>query len=309
MDLTLISILDYVRPAGGKSCKESSVKNNIFGILPLVATASLANAVPVAKSCNGCSESQVLNFAATLGGGQHYVYNISGAAVYLVSVQCEPNGQGGTTCYPGDEVAVPSGVTTAFNKYHSLYVAFNYSEKFNDTVTVNLPGQGTVHADGTPTDDGRINAYDTLFFSALENQVLNYLNSPANYSNIDANIVDFLQNFDSKVINFQNMSSMFQVKFNDGSVRNYKWNHATGTFEPIPNTARDAHGNLIPESAPGKSTGYLFGDTAHHYDYANIYWDLMHRSASPPYCIQTDWAPVTQPDGTITWTLTCVRTN
>lgn len=255
-------------------------------------------ATPVAISCNGCTQTQILNLGKSLGIGNHYIYDLPGNAIYLLHGECEPNSTSTVTCYTPDVETVSAPITTQFSQYHTLYVQNRNTEIFNETITVSLPSGNPVGRDGFPLDNGKINAYDTLVASYLENQVLDYLNNPASWIGAQAIALQTAQAAQSQVINFNGLSLVVIAKYNDGSMRSYKYDPNLHSFAPIPNSARDAHGNTILENGlPNRNAIFNFSgsDGAPNgpggYDYHNLFWDLLMRSPPPGdvTCVQLGW--------------------
>lgn len=269
----------------------------------LFAVSNYAAASVIANSCNGCTESQIAIRAQSQGRGMHYIYDLPHNRMHLLKVECEPDGKGGTECFPGEELAVPADVKNVFDDYHSLYLANGASEVYDGTVHVDIPSGNPVLPSGSPMDGGWINAYDTLRIGALEKKIIDYLNNPSHWTGAAAVVVQAAQIVQSNVVNFAGASLVVVVVYTDGSERRYKYNTGTHTFEPLPNSSSDAHGNPLPEEPPHKNDSYIFngggsGNGPDGYDRKNIFWDLEHMAPTEPYCIQETW------DGE---RLTCVR--
>lgn len=260
----------------------------------LFVVSSYAAAAAIATSCNGCTDTQIANRAQAQGRGSHYIYDLPHNRMHLLKVECEPDGKGGTECFPGEELTVPADVKNVFDDYHALYLTNGASEVYDGTVHVDIPSGNPVLPSGSPMDNGWINAYDTLHFGALENKIIDYLNDPAHWTGAAAVVVQAAQIVQSNVVNFQGASLVVAVVCNDGSKRRYKYNTSTHTFEPLPNSSSDAHGNPLPEQPPRKDDAYDFhgggsGNGPDGYDHKNVFWDLEHAAPSTPYCIQETW--------------------
>ncbi len=272
--------------------RTENIKKYILGIV-LIATAPLAVAASTALNCNGCTELQLLARAQQMGRGYHYIYNLPGNAIHLFYTQCEPSGVGGTACY-ADEQGVSSDVENVFSQYSALYAKNGNSEHFSEQFSVDLPSGSPVGRDGKPQDNGSINAYDTLVAGWLENKVVDYLNNPMSWTGAQAAAIQTAQIAKSDIINFSGASLVVTAVLNDGSRRTYKYDTNSNTFTPIADTARDAHGNTIPESTPKAGSEYIFnggkdGNSGPGYDLHNLFWELEHTPPTDPTCAEENW--------------------
>lgn len=267
---------------------------NTLAVALICAFSSCAVAAPIATSCNGCTDTQIAVRAQSKGRGQHYIYDLAHNQIHLLEVECEPDGKGGTECFAGGELAVPTDVKKVFDDYRALYTANGSSELFDGTVHIDIPSGNPVLPSGSHTDGGWINAYDTLHTGALEKKITDYLNAPSHWTGVSGIVVDIAQIVQSSVLNFAGASLVVVVVFTDGSERRYKYNTSTHLYEPLANSASDAHGNPLPEQPPRKDDSYVFGggpsgNGPDGYDMKNIFWDLEHAAPSPGYCIQLTW--------------------
>jgi hypothetical protein len=260
----------------------------------LFVTSSYATAAVIATSCNGCTDNQIAIRAQAKGRGLHYIYDLPRNQMHLLKVECEPDGKGGTECFPGEELSVAADVKSVFDDYHALYLSNGASEIYDGTVHVDIASGNPVLPTGSHTDNGWINAYDTLHASALEKKIIDYLNDPAHWTGATAIVVQAAQIVQSNVVNFAGASLVVKVVYSDGSERRYKYSTTTHTFEPLPNSANDAHGNSLVELPPRRDDSYIYnggsaGNGPDGYDHKNAFWDLEHSAPTTPYCIQETW--------------------
>lgn len=150
-----------------------------------------------------------------------------------------------------------------------------------------------VHVDLTPKpgasfgDNGYLNAYDTVRSPTNNQAVLNWLDSTnftvQNVSGalspfptspaLESALVNWMNSIKTSLVSFQ-VTISITVVFNDGSMRTYTVT-PSGQWATVPNTAKDAHGNPIPETRDavagnGSSVSYVFGGTAPNYDQNNL---------------------------------------
>ncbi len=245
-----------------------------------VAPDAMTHPSSLAYACNGCSNSQIMAMAELKGAGEYYIYDHVGNVIHLIDVQCEPK-LGGRTCY-GNEGVVPSDVDSVFSQYHSAFVANGASESFAYTMSgVSLLSGNPVDGNHQPVDNGFINAYDTIMSGALGDKVIAYINNSHNYSGFYGIVVTILNPINTPIVKFEQMSAVVVVEFVDGSKRTYLFDKALKTYNPVEGTARDSHGNTIPEKNPARGTMYFFnGDPNHNpYDLRNI---ISILPAAPP---------------------------
>ncbi len=239
-----------------------------------------ANAV-MARACNGCTESQIMSQAELSGvAGDRYIYDLPGNSIHHISVECEPI-SGGKTCY-GYEEDVDSKIVSTFNAYRGAWQQNSASESFATTMHVDLPSGHPTGPEGESTDDGYVDAYDTLTIAQLDDNVVNYLNNPVNYSGFYATVVGILTPYAISPVQFDKLSMVVNVLFHDGSKRTFVFNKTTRTYEPQADSARDSHGNQLAEKAPLRGTTYYYGPdpTSRPYDSWNM--DVLITGHVPP---------------------------
>jgi len=268
---------------------------------------ALANGAAQGFSCTGCSAVQMQNLAASKGRGAWYVYNLSANVINEYDVTCEPI-SGGLSCF-ADLGTVPTAIANYFATYQSLWMQNGKNEAFGTSTTISIPstgGGGPLNAQGMHVDDGYVNAYDTLQYSALGNGIINMLNSPSTYAGVYAQVVKLVDPIDPPLIKLDKLTATVTVVFHDKSKRTYQYNKDLETYAPVDNTAIDSAGNTIPEKKPHSGAGF-FGDPAHPYNLPNIITIL---NAEPPSfkdetCLEEVW--VDDPKMSGGGTLTCVK--
>ena len=216
-----------------------------------------------AKACNGCSQIQATSLAASLGPGDHYIYDLPDNALYLFETECEPI-VGGKKCDAFTSTPA-AAMVASFNNYRLAWTQNKYSEAFVYTINYNVPS-------GQPPgqhDDGYVNAYDSIHASVYQNSLTSWLNQPNNYSGTLALIVSVVNNATSY---FSGVVITVTVVFHDGSKRKFSYVLANGQFEPIANSANDSDNNTLPEQRPGGPRAYFFNDGpgGHPYGPGNI---------------------------------------
>lgn len=198
----------------------------------------------VIHSCNGCSSAQVDHVAATLGKGDHYIYDLTGNILYRFDVECEPS-VGGITCYPTDTVPDAS-VAASFGNYHGLWIQNLRREDFTQSLQY-FKGSGDPRNQlGQSVDDGFINAFDTIYEANLSPLVTADLADPNSYSGLLSLVISASQNLPTG--DYEGFNLTVTVHFHDGSSRVYQKAPHSSLFEPVPNTALDSQGNRLPEN-------------------------------------------------------------
>lgn len=101
---------------------------------------------------------------------------------------------------------------------------------------------------------------------------------------------------------FEGFDQFTAVYFNGGSVRRFRHDKSEGGIVPIPDTAVDAHGNILPEHLLPAGRDFMFNGPKSHArdDQRNVMY--LFPGTPPPLpaggCRQINW------NGTA---LTCVR--
>jgi hypothetical protein len=213
----------------------------------------------------------------------------------LLSVECEPD-FGGSVCY-AEEIAPASDAQSFFNDYHAAYLQF-HSEAFTADVHYTVPSGNLTRPDGGATDNGMVNAFDTVWVSSIDNALRTSLMSPSTYSGAVATFISVLAN--GVGYSVPNFSLTVTVFFDDGSVRKYAFNQAHNQFEPVADSAKDSNGNTIPEHGRSarNQTFVWGGGIPRLYNPGNVATLLSVEPPSIPQPMQCTWDSVTT-------TLTC----
>jgi hypothetical protein len=200
--------------------------------------------------CLGCSLSAVEGSASTLGSGTHILYDLSGNKIYRAI--CEP--AGGATISCGATPLSSGDFYTWFVGYRAAWLNNAQSEAFHPAINVVLPSNVPHNSAGGLTDDGLLNAWDTLTYSSANNAV------EANLASQIGTTVTLVSPSFSGVIYDTDGSCIAVVTFHDKSTRTYTLNKQLHQFEPLANSAHDSDHNTLPESKPSGFQGYTFSD-------------------------------------------------
>jgi len=221
-------------------------------------------------NCNACSLAQAQSTAQSLGTGAHYVQDLANNHIYLFRVDCEPGFNGALVCSVNSR-AVPQEITQAFNQYRGAWLANAQSSSFYGIVHDHTQSGGPTNPDGRPSDNGYINAYDTIYHGSYLDGLLNRLEDPLTYSGFMSALASALGNLPSP-FSWAEFDITVLVYFDDGSRRKFRYDKNSHGFVPIPNTAVDAHGNPLPESTSTPPRSYDFPGlpTFAPYDSRNI---------------------------------------
>ena len=254
----------------------------LYGV-PFFVSAQVA-----AQSCENCTENQLLPLIANCSSGSTYVadfYNnkLHNACQYLDVNDTKPV----TRTKEVQENPVNQDYKATFDKYYQVYInngrnlgytAYirnassvastadqswlgRYAELFLESII------SSARAQTATSDDGYVNAYDTVISDQSNQRVINAISSQAFSapSLVEANpgfgpglvgaIAELENIFNSKLISFSNFNATYIVEFKDGSQRTYRVDFQAHNYVAVPGTARDAHGNLIPENKSMVSNG------------------------------------------------------
>ncbi|HEY0335588.1 MAG TPA: hypothetical protein VGC74_18105 [Stenotrophomonas sp.] len=157
----------------------------------------------------------------------------------------------------------------------------NLNSILGSNFTVYYPASSAATARAFTTnseDDGPGSVYDVMASSAKEQRVSNWLTEGWTGANQGA-INSINQVAPTKGFFPQLLTWTITVNFPDGSVAKYAWDTGTGAFKRVPKTARDAEGNLIPETLADVAAGgyqeYIFGSGGGS-TFADFYDRLTH---------------------------------
>ena len=213
---------------------------------------------------NGCTFAQANTTASQLGRGQHYVYNLSGNAFYLFDVECEPAG-GGSQCY-AESIPPAPDAQNLFNDYHLVFQQIN-SAAITSTVNYFVASGNPAGPNGSPLDDGHVNAFDTLYASHFDNALRTYLQTAPIYPGYVGTFLSLLANVPYQI---NGLTFIATINFYDGSVRKYSFNQATNAFEPMPGTAIDSEHNTLDPVHEGPRLFLFNGPISRPYNPGNV---------------------------------------
>lgn len=228
---------------------------------------SAARADIVLQDCNGCSRTQVEAKAPLCGQGYAYVSDLVSQNLYKVCYTIDVNDEYNPPRREKEyQWASPeSNAYQTWKAYEDIYLNNGHIEAADVSIRVIIPPATNLHG-----DDGHLNAYDTVAATANNDAVTHYLSttyfSSANVDGVSlpaspalsaafASLLDHLQVTTPAITTNPNFPVVVVVVFNDGSKRTYSFNYALQQYAAVPGTARDAHGQLIPENQSMASNG------------------------------------------------------
>lgn len=247
--------------------------------------ASAAQAQLAVQDCTGCSTAQIEAKAVNCGQGYTYISDFASQNLYKVCFTWDVNDEYRPPKREKDyDWAQPeSSYLKTFQAYEGVWLNNGHHMAIDAAVYV--------HTDIKPPasfgDNGYINAYDTVRAPANNDAVIKWLDStnftmenvsgallPSPTSpSLESVLVNWMNSIKTSLVSFQ-MTINITVVFNDGSMRTYTIT-PSGQWATVPNTAKDSHGNPIPESSNavagnGSSVSYVFGGTGANYDQNNL---------------------------------------
>lgn len=200
----------------------------------------------------------------------------------------------------------PPGSQNTFQAYQGVY-ALGYPNTANAKVSVQ---SGNILAPSVRLgDDGWMNAYDAVHSTQNMDDVKTWLMSttytPSNTEGLNhqgvadvalsAGMALLLNNIKTSTLSF-NYQVNVTIVFHDKSSITLRFDNPNGIWKYVPGTARDAHGNLIPDSY--ESTGGNNGST-YNFTNPNPGYDLTNF-------LNTLQLDNVQPQGSPTKVLACV---
>jgi hypothetical protein len=250
-------------------------------------TFSAAQADVVLQNCNGCSTAQVEALAPNCAFGHAYVSDLVSQNLYKVCFNLDINDEFNPPRHEKDyQWSTPeSNVMQTWKAYRDVYLNNGHRMAADVSVRVNIPPTTKLHG-----DNGRMNAYDTVAATANNDAVVHYLMStyfissdvngvwvpmsPA-LSAASAELMNKLQVATPLLAINPQFPINVVVVFSDGSKRTYSFNYSDQTYKSVPGSAKDAHGQLIPENTSMASNGgstntYDFTGNGPAYDQANL---------------------------------------
>ncbi|WP_155393043.1 hypothetical protein [Xanthomonas albilineans] len=224
---------------------------------------------------------------AKCSAGSTYVADFSNNALYNACSYIDVNDVKPYTRTPAVQYnAVNQDYQRVFNDYHQVYInngrSLGYTAYLHGTLSVSSSQDyfmsryvsifldsliSTAQAQSSSSDNGYINAYDTVVSVQANQNVINRLTSQAFSapSLSEANpgfgpglvgaIAQLENAFNSSLINFSNFNATYIVEFPDGSQRTYRVDFQAHSYAAVPGTARDSHGNIIAENKAMVSNG------------------------------------------------------
>lgn len=254
-------------------------------VLVLALAATQADAQILAKDCEACTQQQVMAVVKNCANGYDYVGDFRSHVIYKSCWVLDVNdgGRRATRTHELIRLPVESSVRQSFERYYNVYanngLKMGYVAYLAASPSLSLASSsmGTGFSEfvgfssqaslSTANDNGSVNAFDTVVSSADNQRTITYLSNKAFSmpSLSQANpgfgpalvgaIAQLENSFKSQIISFSNFNATYVVEFSDGSTRVYAMDFANKTFKAVPGTAKDAHGNIIPENTSMVSHG------------------------------------------------------
>lgn len=163
-----------------------------------------------------------------------------------------------------------------------------------------------VHVDLKSTDaaGGYINAFRAIVSTRASDAVANCLNETLPWTGkADCAKSSWLRAFALRALRVRLVTAVFP----DGSARTYVFDGETGSYVPVPGSARDRVGNGIPETVAMASNGgglstYGFQGAGAERDQAQLVQQLVRLGIGGNYTDGDNRQPITcvaRPDGTV----------
>lgn len=248
---------------------------------------SSAEADIVLQNCNGCTTAQVEALAPNCAQGYAYVSDLVSQNLYKLCFNWDvDDGKRPALRYKDYTWLRPEdNVQQTWQAYEDIYLNNGHKMAADVSIRVNIAPRIQMHG-----DNGRLNAFDTIGATANNDAVIDYLNttyftsenvngsqrpaSPA-LATAFATLLNHFQVTTPLITTNPNFPVTIVVAFSDGSKRTYSFNYAVQQYKAVPGTARDGHGNLIPENTSMASNGgstetYGFGGSGPSYDQNNL---------------------------------------
>jgi hypothetical protein len=264
-------------------------KPAISVLLMLAGTQAYAQSI-VAKDCEACTQQQIVPLVRECQNGYDYVSDFRSNKIYKACFVLDVNDGVRPPVKTKDLflATVESNIQQSFQAYENVYTNNNLTMGYTAYLDLQVNSTGYLQKNkfesfatnilnvfiptadaqsSTPSDNGSVNAYDTVVSSSYNNQVINVLNTkafdvpsltsanPGMGSGLIGSIAIIENSVKSDVISFSNFNATYIVNFPDGSQRTYNVDFVNKTFKAVPGTAKDAHGNVIPENTAMVSNG------------------------------------------------------
>lgn len=157
----------------------------------------------------------------------------------------------------------------------------------------------------TRSDDGFINAYDTLVSDQVNRTIKQRLVRHFWSASFVLHLVPVCSHVTERTPDGHiKAGAGVDVEFSDGSKRRYNYDCSTQAYSPVSGTAQDSRMNSIPESpmmaANGGISTYGFTGSGASYDEGNLKKLLTHLNAEGNFAIATGnitcvWIPPKEP--------------
>ena len=259
----------------------------------ILSFAVAANAGIIAEDCTGCSIAQIQSMIPECNPGRAsalYVSDFAAGRLYLGCYTIDGVKINAVGNAPMDQVRIKyhwyqpdASIQNTFDAYNSVYQ--------NNGHVPRAQSHAYLHVDLQPKipsgDDGYLNAYETVVATSNNDRVLQWLDMTKftmtntslessdrmpQFPALQAEVVALMNAIQTAVISFK-FDVRVTVVFHDGSTREYKVD-PSGQWTTVPGTARDAHGNPVPESyadiARNGQQEYSFTGDGPHYDQSNF---------------------------------------
>jgi hypothetical protein len=267
-----------------------------------------AQLVQHGKTCNGCTARQIEALLPSCQLGYQYVGDFDSDHLYLGCYR-EKGIQPTATPYLGIPAqkeyfyAQPSARDqNSFEAFQNVYALNGHSMTQTAQVSVNI-NLRPVESLG---DDGYMNAYDVVGATQNKDAIKNWLYAtvfatsntkpiPFVSPQLAAALTSFLNDIKTGIVSFEYSIAVVLV-FHDGSQVTFHYDPHDGTWGYVPGSARDGHGNLIPDSytAIGGSGGQVYDFTSPYPGYDVYNFDQLLENYG------------VQPTGSTTTVLECV---
>jgi hypothetical protein len=250
---------------------------------------SAAQADIILQDCNGCSSAQVEALAPICGSAKGYAYvsDLVSQNLYKVCYTLDINDEFNPPRRVKEfQWATPeSNAYQTWKAYENIYLNNGHREAADVSVKIDIPSATNLHG-----DNGHMNAYDTIGATPNNDAVIHFLNShyftSSNVDGVNAPISPAFAAAAAELFNKLQVSTpvltlnpnfpiVVVVVFNDGSKRTYSFSYTNQTYQATPGTARDGHGQLIPENTNMASNGgstetYDHSRAGPNYDQQNL---------------------------------------
>lgn len=261
----------------------------------LFAAAAQAGITVQAKDCTGCTIAQIEALVPSCEQGERFITDFAAGRLYEgcydiagVSPRSIPiNGDAPRPMAQGTKVyhwiQPTAAYQNTFQAYLDVYNLNGHMRAASAAVRVQVDIRPKINLGA---DDGYMNAFDAVSATANNDVVVNWLNSTlittqrvsalpgsAPFSPAYTAAITSLINSIKTAIVSVDFKVLITVVFHDGSTRQYTVDQY-GDWTTVPKSARDAHGNPIPEKyddvAGGGRQTYGFGGGGPDYDQRNF---------------------------------------